>query len=78
MSQFNVFTSREKIDEFIHSQSSSLSCRQPKLPVFSPEMMKFVHEVPPIDCSSAGVDWVKCEVNTVFFLAPFSNVKIEG
>ncbi|XP_044268518.1 uncharacterized protein LOC123013800 [Tribolium madens] len=51
----------EKIDELIHSQASSLACKQPNLPVFSPEMMKFVHEESPIDCSSAGTDWVKCE-----------------
>nr|XP_970966.2 PREDICTED: uncharacterized protein LOC659581 [Tribolium castaneum] len=51
----------EKIDELIHSQASSLACKQPNLPVFSPEMMKFVHEEPPIDCSSAGPDWVKCQ-----------------
>ena len=53
----------EKIDELIHSQASSLACKQPRLPVFSSEIMKFIHEEPPIVCSSAGKDWVKCEVN---------------
>ncbi|CAH1369497.1 unnamed protein product [Tenebrio molitor] len=51
----------EKIDEIIHTQASSLACKQPKLPVFSPEMMKFVHEELPLDCTGAGKDWVKCE-----------------
>ncbi|KAJ3655287.1 hypothetical protein Zmor_014422 [Zophobas morio] len=51
----------EKIDELIHSQASSLACKQPRLPVFSSEIMKFIHEEPPIVCSSAGKDWVKCE-----------------
>ncbi|RZC34377.1 uncharacterized protein BDFB_009136 [Asbolus verrucosus] len=51
----------EKIDELIRNKASSLACKQPKLAVFSPEMMKFVHEEPPLDCSTAGKDWVKCE-----------------
>ncbi|KAJ8965292.1 hypothetical protein NQ314_004221 [Rhamnusium bicolor] len=54
-------TSRlKRIDELIKSQASSLACKQPSLPVSSPEMMKFVHTVPKLDCSIAGEDWVKC------------------
>lgn len=56
---FNTF--RQNIDAFIKSQASFAACKQPNLPVDSPEMMKFVKEVPKIDCSSAGEDWVKCK-----------------
>ncbi|CAH1183697.1 unnamed protein product [Phaedon cochleariae] len=50
----------KKIEELIRTQASSLACKQPNLPVTSPEIMKFVHAVPKIDCSKANEDWVKC------------------
>ena len=53
--------SRMKIEESIRGQAL-VACKQPVLPINSPEIMKFVKEVPPIDCSKAGLDWVTCEV----------------
>lgn len=50
----------KKIFLFIKNEASSLACKQPDLPIYSPEIMKFVKNVPPIDCSDAGIDWVKC------------------
>ncbi|XP_076269683.1 uncharacterized protein LOC143202235 isoform X2 [Rhynchophorus ferrugineus] len=50
----------EKINKVIKTQASSLACKQPVLPVYAPEIMKFIVDVPPIDCSKAGIDWVKC------------------
>ncbi|CAH1960011.1 unnamed protein product [Acanthoscelides obtectus] len=63
-----------KIDELIKTQASSLACKQPNLPVNSPEMMKFVHSVPKIDCSKAGDDWVKC-VGSVCSIQENANIK---
>lgn len=54
---------REKIDELIKTHASFEACKQPYLPVDSPEIMKFVKDVKPIDCSSAGFNWVLCEVS---------------
>lgn len=54
---------RKKIDEFIKNHSSSQACKQPNLPVYAPELMKFVKQEKQIDCSSAGSDWVVCEVS---------------
>ncbi|XP_066260671.1 uncharacterized protein [Euwallacea similis] len=51
----------QKIDLLIKEQASTLACKQPKLDVYNPEIMKFVKNVPPIDCSKAGIDWVKCQ-----------------
>ncbi|KAF2882027.1 hypothetical protein ILUMI_24152 [Ignelater luminosus] len=51
----------EKIDELIKTHASFEACKQPHLPVDSPEIMKFVKDVKPIDCSSAGFNWVVCE-----------------
>lgn len=53
---------RDKIDKIIRTQASNLACKQPVLPVYDPEIMRFIMEVPPIDCSKAGIDWVKCRV----------------
>lgn len=53
---------RQNIDALVKTQKNYAACKQPKLPVDSPEIMKFVKEVPKIDCSKAGEDWVKCEV----------------
>lgn len=54
---------RKKINEFIKNQSSSQACVQPNLPVYSPEIMKFVREEQSIDCSHTVKDWVVCEVS---------------
>ncbi|KAF5295399.1 hypothetical protein FQA39_LY13060 [Lamprigera yunnana] len=50
-----------KIDTLVKNRLSYDACKQPHLPVDAPEMMKFVKYVPPINCSSAGIDWVICE-----------------
>lgn len=50
------------MNELIRNHSSSQACKQPNLPVYSPEMMKFVRQEQPIDCSSVDPDWVVCEV----------------
>lgn len=62
---------RKKIDEFIKNHSSSQACKQPNLPVYAPEMMKFVRQEKQVDCSSAGTDWVVCEVSYYYFLLLF-------
>lgn len=62
------YYTRRKIDAFIKNQSSSQACKQPNLPVFAPELMKFVRQEGAIDCSHAGDDWVICEVSYVYFL----------
>lgn len=59
----------------IKSQASLAACKQPNLPVDSPEIMKYVQHVPNIDCSAAGEDWVKCEVSELFRKMP---VKVMG
>lgn len=56
-----IFYFRKNIDNLIKTKSNTAACRQPNLPVYSPEMMKFVHTVPNIDCLKAGEDWVKCQ-----------------
>ncbi|XP_017768642.1 PREDICTED: uncharacterized protein LOC108556871 [Nicrophorus vespilloides] len=50
-----------QIDETIKKHANTGACKQPNLPIYSAEMMKFVKHVPPIDCSQAGPDWVTCE-----------------
>lgn len=62
-----LFYCRKKIDEFIKNHSSSQACKQPNLPVYSPEITKFLREENPIDCSSAGADWVVCVVSCLYF-----------
>lgn len=54
---------RERIDRLIRDQSNSQACMPPDLPIYSSEMMKFVRQEEPIDCSTAAPDWVTCEVN---------------
>ncbi|KAL1490473.1 hypothetical protein ABEB36_013161 [Hypothenemus hampei] len=50
----------ERIDQFIKDQASNLACKQPKLEVYNPDIMKLVKHVEPINCTKAGIDWVKC------------------
>ncbi|KAK9890548.1 hypothetical protein WA026_010624 [Henosepilachna vigintioctopunctata] len=45
----------------ITNDNDSVLCKPPNLPVYSPELMKFILSVPPINCEEAGIDWVKCE-----------------
>lgn len=59
---FYLVASRKKIDELIRNHANSQACKQPLLPVYSPEMMKFVKEEALINCSKAGTDWVVCQV----------------
>lgn len=63
-----IYILRQSIDALIKSQASFAACKQPNLPVDSPEIMKYVKEVPKIDCSKAGEDWVKCEVSELYLL----------
>lgn len=41
------------------------ACRHPHLEVNSPEIMKFIKSVPPIQCGN-DTDWVKVNGSTVF------------
>ncbi|KAF5298478.1 hypothetical protein FQR65_LT01257 [Abscondita terminalis] len=50
-----------KLDSLLKDHANYEFCKQPHLPVDTPEIMKFVKYVPPIDCSGAGVDWVVCK-----------------
>lgn len=68
MSLLKVCVSRQTIDALIKSQASFAACKQPNLPIDSPEMMKYVKEVPKINCSKAGEDWVKCQVSNIYCL----------
>lgn len=54
---------RDKIEELIRTSASYNACRQPNLPVDAPEIMKFIENLPPLDCKAAGIDWVVCEVS---------------
>uniref|UniRef100_A0A1B0ET90 Uncharacterized protein n=1 Tax=Lutzomyia longipalpis TaxID=7200 RepID=A0A1B0ET90_LUTLO len=56
----------EQIEESIQSDENQGQCRMPDLPLYSPEMMNFLHDEPPIDCGEEGDDWVKCERSTCF------------
>lgn len=49
------------IDKLIKNFASYKACKQPNLPVNAPELMKFIKEVPPINCKLAGRDWVTCK-----------------
>lgn len=49
-----------QIQQLIQTKSNYKGCHQPDLPLYPPEIMKFVKNVPKIDCSQAGIDWVKC------------------
>lgn len=51
----------KQIELSIAKENDSLLCKPPNLPVYSPEMMKFIHNVRPIDCKPAGTNWVKCK-----------------
>ncbi|XP_050306730.1 uncharacterized protein LOC126743604 isoform X2 [Anthonomus grandis grandis] len=50
----------QKISEDVKNEANKIACRQPKLELYSPEIMKFVKPVPPINCAKSGMDWVKC------------------
>ncbi|XP_044752089.1 uncharacterized protein LOC123311992 [Coccinella septempunctata] len=50
-----------QIEMSLASENDSLLCKPPNLPIYSPEMMKFVHDVHPIDCKLSGKNWVKCK-----------------
>ncbi|CAG9771746.1 unnamed protein product [Ceutorhynchus assimilis] len=50
----------ENIDLLIKKEASNLTCKQPVLDIYNPQIMKFVRKVAPIDCSKASIDWVKC------------------
>lgn len=52
----------------IASENDSLLCKPPNLPLYSPEIMKFIHDVHPIDCKAAEKNWVKCKVRKMSFL----------
>lgn len=62
---------RQTIYTLIKSQASLAACKQPNLPVDAPEIMKFVKQVPKIDCSKAGEDWVKCDVCLFLYFNDF-------
>ncbi|KAI4464458.1 hypothetical protein MML48_3g00001665 [Holotrichia oblita] len=49
-----------EIKETIRKYSNPTACKQPNLPLNSPEIMEFLHDVPPINCKS-GTDWVQCK-----------------
>ncbi|XP_011498196.1 PREDICTED: uncharacterized protein LOC105362451 [Ceratosolen solmsi marchali] len=42
----------------------SPACKLPRLDIFNPEIMKFIHDVPPLQCSPE--DWVKAEGSKLF------------
>ncbi|KAL3281046.1 hypothetical protein HHI36_004270 [Cryptolaemus montrouzieri] len=50
-----------QIELGLASNNDSTLCKPPKLPLNSPEIMKFIKNVPPILCGAAGTDWVKCK-----------------
>lgn len=50
------------MQKLIRSNANADKCMMPTLPVHSPEMMSFIHDEPPIDCSAAGPDWVECHL----------------
>ncbi|XP_059621176.1 uncharacterized protein LOC132264861 isoform X2 [Phlebotomus argentipes] len=54
------------IEEGIQSDENQGQCRMPELPLYSPEMMSFLRDEPPIDCGDESDDWVKCERSTCF------------
>lgn len=56
----------------IKEQGSFLACKQPQLPIDNPEIMKFVKDVPHINCSKAGIDWVKCQVSLLRAIMKFA------
>lgn len=52
------------MQNLIRSKTNAGQCTIPELPLFSPEMMSFIVEEPPIDCSAAGEDWAQCWMAT--------------
>jgi hypothetical protein len=45
-------------------RDGSPACKLPQLNIFNPEIMKFIHDVPPLQCSPE--DWVKAEGSKLF------------
>lgn len=52
------------MEDLIRSKANQGQCTIPELPVFSSEMMSFIVDEPPINCTSAGEDWVQCRMAT--------------
>lgn len=52
----------------INSSFNHATCVMPDLPVYAPEMMKFIKDVPPLKCvDNTNEDWIECEVSFVIF-----------
>nr|XP_022914226.1 uncharacterized protein LOC111424779 isoform X1 [Onthophagus taurus] len=55
------------MEKAIFAEDNKFVCKQPVLPINSPEMMKFVKEVPKISClNTDNPDWVLCEDSECF------------
>ncbi|GJQ86031.1 hypothetical protein Trydic_g14975, partial [Trypoxylus dichotomus] len=54
-----------QIEETIKRYSASVACKQPNIPLNSPEIIEYIKDVAPINCNST-IDWVKCKNSECF------------
>lgn len=43
------------------NNEQAIFCKRPDLAIKSPEIMKFIKNILPLNCSDVGFDWVKCK-----------------